>query len=74
MTPITTNLPVASMTCPGCDCRLCAAGAAQSIEQIEGVHHVRVDRFRGAFVVRHDPTVDVEAMSSRVVEAGLRPG
>ena len=70
MAPITTSLPVASMTCPGCDCRMCASDAARAIE---AVIHVRVDRFRGTFVVRHDPAVDVDVITACVSDAGLLP-
>ena len=69
-----TNVPVVSLTCPGCDCRMCASDASRAIESLDGVRHVRVDRRRGEFVVRHDPALaGVDDIESCLTESGLDP-
>jgi copper chaperone CopZ len=53
---------------------MCASDAAKAIASLDGVHHVRVDRLRGTFVVRHDPSLtDPSTISACVVDAGLHP-
>ena len=73
MPPTTTSVPVAAFACPGCDCRMCVSDAAKAIESLDGVVHVRVDRRKRAFVVRHEPTLGMSAIESCIVDAGLDP-
>ena len=73
MSPTTTQVPLRGLTCPGCDCRMCVTEAARSIESLDGVIHVRVDRRRVAFIVRHDPSLaDEAAIRSCVSATGLQ--
>jgi copper chaperone CopZ len=60
--PATTHIPVASFNCVGCDCGACASDAAENLESIDGVVHVRLDRSRRAFVVRYQSGSVDEAM------------
>lgn len=57
MTPTVSHIPVRSFTCAGCDCSACMSDAVASIESVDGVISVGVDRRLTAFVVRYDPSV-----------------
>ena len=73
MSPATTQVSLRALTCPGCDCRMCLSEATRCIESLDGVVHVRLDRRRQAFVVRHDPDlIDESSIRSCVSSTGLQ--
>jgi copper chaperone CopZ len=52
---------------------MCVSEAARSIEALDGVMFVRIDRRRQAFVVRHDPSLaDETSILSCVSSTGLQ--
>lgn len=72
MTPTVSHIPVDSFSCVGCDCGSCASDAAAAIASMDGVLHVRVDRRRRSFVIRHDPAVDATSLHERIEAAKIR--
>ncbi|MGI9667218.1 MAG: heavy-metal-associated domain-containing protein [Acidimicrobiia bacterium] len=70
--PTTLKIPVQALTCPGCDCGMCVGTAITSIDLLDGVSHVRVDRLRKQFVVRMDDVAVGEGeIISRIESTGL---
>jgi copper chaperone CopZ len=74
MAPIAEHIPVASFSCPGCDCGACLSDAVEAVRRIDGVLHVRVDRTRKSLVVRYDEaTVGSTEFRDRIRQAKLDP-
>jgi hypothetical protein len=62
------EVPVTSFSCEGCDCGACGTDAVRDLMATTGVVHVRLDRARRTFVVRHvAAAVDARAIE-RVIE------
>lgn len=70
-TVTTSHIAVASLFCKGCDCGLCVSDVLTMLDETAGVVHVRVDRRRRAFVVRHDADVEPGILASAVSRSKL---
>ncbi len=74
MTPTTSNIPVMSFNCGGCDCGRCGSDALSSIASLDGVVHVRANRRASTFTIRYDPDlVDESVLVDQIRSARLRP-
>ncbi len=66
------TIPVARLTCPGCDCGACVTEAVARIGALDGVVYVGIDRLRPGFVVRFsDDDVDLESIRGIIEGAQL---